>query len=126
MGLNIPQNPYDQYVHNAINSQDNITNVGESTGNVHHRGETAQALADSADEIIIEEKITVTKKSEKPFEWHKGEELPPVEDILSSQILDDVGKMENWMSSVADKVKTAQSHLQDIKDQNEVVNLKDS
>jgi hypothetical protein len=122
------KNPYDQYVNNAINSQGNITNVGESSDKVHHRAEVAATFGEERVETI-EQDVTIKKETQvdRQFEWSKADDIPPVDDPRSSQILEEVGRMEVWMKSVADKVHNVKSQMQDLEEEatGSVLNLKD-
>ena len=62
------------------------------------------------------------------WQWSVAEEMLPTADYdRSSKVLDEVGRMEVWMDSVSDRVKTVKTKLDDMEDEGGViVDLKDS
>ena len=121
---NNSKNPYDQYVNNAINSQGNVTNVGESSDKVHHRGEAPllHEQPKATAEIARDHKPPPSPQ----FEWSKTDEMSPSEDSKTSHVLDQIGRMDAWMTSVADKVDNVKSSVDVIREETGFVNLKDS
>lgn len=135
------KNPYDQYVqhaidsqgdkytHRAINSHGNITPLDESHDLPQHdhgppkvpqKIESASSNADG--------EIDPHAEMQRQWQWSVAEEILPVSnDVRYSQILEEVGRMEVWTDSVADRVKTVKSKLDDMEEEGGVIlHLKDS
>jgi len=61
------------------------------------------------------------------WQWSVADGMSPATDAGNSKILDEVGRMEVWMDSVADRVKTVKSKLDERDDDGTgVLHLKDS
>ena len=75
-----------------------------------------------------ETEVDPNPELQRQWQWSVAEEMLPTADYdRSSQILEEVGRMEVWMDSVADRVKTVKSKLDDMEEEGGVVlHLKDS
>jgi hypothetical protein len=52
--------------------------------------------------------------------------MPVADDSKASHVLDQIGRMDAWMTSVADKVDNVKSSVDVIREEAGFVNLKDS
>jgi len=52
--------------------------------------------------------------------------MPVADDSKASHVLDQIGRMDAWMTSVADKVDNVKSSVDVIREEAGIVNLKDS
>jgi hypothetical protein len=134
------KNPYDQYVEHAIDSQGekythrvmhsqgNITPLDESHDLPHHEHSPGQVEKSKSGKSGGEAEIDTGADMQSQWQWSIADEMSPVaSDPRASQILDEVGKMEVWRASVADRVKTVKEKLDDIEEEGEdVLYLKDS
>lgn len=98
--------------------------MGESSDNVHHRGEAPLLHEQPATtaEIVRDHKPPPSPQ----FEWSKTDEIPVADDSKTSHVLDQIGRMDAWMTSVADKVDDVKSGVDVIREEAGFVNLKDS
>lgn len=133
------KNPYEQYVNNAIdaqgekyahravNSQGTITSMDESHDMPDH-DHMSVTVAQTASTLNPGAGIDNQEEMQRQWQWSVAEEmLPAADDARSSQILDEVGRMDVHMDSVADKVKAVKSKLDEMEEEGGVVlNLKDS
>lgn len=109
------------YVDNALTAQDNIHTLDESTVK-------PGSLVPEATELEKLEQVDVKAENQRQWQWAVAEEmLPAAKDARTSQILEEVGRMEVWMESVADRVKTVKAKLDDMEEEGGVIlHLKDS
>ena len=114
----------DKFAHRAVNSHGTITSMDESPDHDH----TAVSVAPTSSTPNPGAGIDNQKEMQRQWQWSVAEEmLPAANDARSSQILDEVGRMEVHMDSVADKVKAVKSKLDEMEEEGGVVlNLKDS
>jgi hypothetical protein len=138
----LKKNPYDQYVqhaidsqgdkytHRAINSHGNITPLDESPDLPQPVHGTTAKVRQKVDPVTSGGGVDIDSGAEiqRQWQWSIAEEmLPAASDERTSQILDEVGRMEVWMDSVADKVKIVKSKLDDMEEEGgTVLHLKDS
>src|SRR5271169_4729427 len=136
------KNPYDQYVqhaidsqgdkytHRSINSHGNITPLDESHDLPHPEHGARAKVPQKVDSVASGVGVDIDSGAEmqRQWQWSVAEEmLPAASDERTSQILDEVGRMEVWMDSVADRVKIVKSKLDDMEEEGGVVlHLKDS
>ena len=52
--------------------------------------------------------------------------MPVTDDSKTSQVLDQIGRMDAWMTSIADKVDNVKTNVDVIREEAGFVNLKDS
>lgn len=138
----LKKNPYDQYVqhaidsqgdkytHRAINSHGNITPLDESHDLPPPEPGARSKLPQKVDSVAPGGGMDIDSGAEmqRQWQWSVAEEmLPAASDERISQILDEVGRMEVWTDSVADRVKIVKSKLDDMEEEGGVVlHLKDS
>ena len=134
------KNPYDQYVQHAIESQEekythramhshgNITPLDESHDLPHQENSNAQAEKSNSAKSSGEAEIDTSADMQRQWQWSIADEMSPAaSDPRTSQILDEVGKIEVWTDSLADTVKTVKTKLDDIEEEGEVIlDLKNS
>lgn len=79
-------------------------------------------------DIVEETEVHPKSEIRRQWQWSVAEELLPVADYdRSSQILDEVGRMEVWLDSVGDRVQTVKTKLDDLEEEGGVIlHLKDS
>ena len=79
-------------------------------------------------DIVEETEVHPKSEIRRQWQWSVAEELLPVADYdRSSQILDEVGRMEVWLDSVGDRVQTVKTKLDDMEEEGGVIlHLKDS
>ena len=109
------------YVDNAINAQEDIHTLKESTSK-------SEILVSESTEMEKLKEIDVKQETQRQWQWAVAEEmLPASKDARTSQILEEVGQMEVWMESVADRVKNVKAKLDDMEEEGGVIlHLKDS
>jgi hypothetical protein len=94
---------------------------------VHHRGEAPLLHEEPVPRSAKAEITSDHKRSTTPhWEWSKTDEMPAADKTRTSHVLDEVGRMEAWMNSVADKVNDVKSNVDVIREDGGVVHLKDS
>jgi archaellum component FlaC len=74
------------------------------------------------------EESSIKAEESRQWQWAVAEEmLPASKDARASQILEEVGRMEVMMDSVADRVKVVKEKLDGMEDEGGVIlNLKDN
>lgn len=72
--------------------------------------------------------IDAQEEALRQWQWAVAEELmPDAKEARSSQILDEVGRMEVWMDSVADRVNVVKGKLDEMEEEGgTILHLKDS
>jgi len=106
-------------VNNAINSQGSTNTLGEQPSN-ESQSDSKAAHADDSKHLVPDSEIKVEEL--RQWQWAVAEEmLPESNDPRSSQILDEVGRMEVWLDSVADRVKVVKGKLDDMEEEGGVV-----
>jgi hypothetical protein len=120
---------HDPYVNNAINSQETVVDregVSRAVDEVpHDHHELSTSVVGGKSETS---EVDIQGEEQRQWQWAVAEEmLPAADDVRSSQILDEVGRMEVWMDSVADRVKSVKTKLDSMEEEGGVVlHLKDS
>jgi hypothetical protein len=91
---------------------------------IHHNAFVPTPKPDSAKAI---EETEVDPNPELQRHWQSAAEkmLPTADYDRSSQVLDEVGRMEVWMDSVTDRVKSVKNKV-DMEEEGDVLHLKDS
>jgi hypothetical protein len=115
------KHPYDALVDNAINSQDTVHQLDDT---VHHSSADSHSITESPSAPAEPEAV----EEQRQWQWAVAEEMMvDSKEARTSQILDEVGRMEVWMDSVGDRVKTVKGKLDDMEEEGGVVlNLKDA
>ena|SRR5271167_419775 len=120
----------ERYTHRAINSHGNIAPLDESVDMPQHSHPEALVPTPRPDsaKAIEETEVDPNPELQRQWQWSVAEEMLPTADYdRSSQILEEVGRMEVWMDSAADRVKTVKSKLDDMEEEGGVIlHLKDS
>lgn len=120
------KNPYDKLVDNAINSQGAVHQLDES---VHHSSaDSSSVVTDSFPPSTADVPDDTGEGQQRQWQWAVAEEMmTDSKEERTSQILDEVGRMEVWMDSVGDRVRNVKTKLDDMEEEGGVVlNLKDA
>lgn len=122
-------NGFDPYVSNALNSQEETT-TSENTVDRSQidPGQSLFALGTEEAEVPVMDPAAIKTEEGRQWQWAVAEEmLPTSKDERASQILEEVGRMEVWADSAADRVKVVKEKLDDMEEEGGVIlNLKDS
>jgi len=128
---------FDPYVNNALDAQQEKTTLGETDETGHpviitsrFNATTASIVPKDDDEkspFKVDE-ATIKAEEERQWQWAVAEEILPVsKDERASQILEEVGRMEVFLDSVADRVQVVKEKLDAMEQEGGIVlHLKDN
>ena len=121
---------FDRYVDNAINSQETTNTLKESVEGGHIDTTRASIVqSHSASESLQTDETHIKAEEQRQWQWAVAEELLPVakDPMAESKVLEEVGRMEIWLDSVADRVKVVKEKLDEMEEEGGVIlNLKDN
>jgi hypothetical protein len=110
---------FDPYVSNAIKSQ-HSTNTLEEEAVEQARPLSKAAKADDPQNLVSDSDIKAEEL--RQWQWAVAEEMmPDSKESRISEILEEVGRMEVWLDSVADRAKVVKEKLDDMEEEGGVV-----
>jgi hypothetical protein len=99
---------------------------------VHQLDETVHHSSADSSSVVVEPEAPSPSEDkgegQRQWQWAVAEEMMvDSKEERSSQILDEVGRMEVWIDSVGDRVRNVKTKLDDMEEEGGVVlNLKDA